>query len=145
MEQYNTIQVDLESFRGNIYIDEPEAYDEDGYREVTLDGIGGSGRTAHFTGFCQRCNAITVNNDKEVRNFDKEPFSTLLLYRKDKATKKPLLGVFIHIDNPTNEPSQEFKVGDSIKVTKYDTSDTRGIELLPSELLTHPATASMAS
>jgi hypothetical protein len=57
----------------------------------------------------------------------------MALYRKDKVSSKPLFGVFFHISHPNYAP-QTVRVGDSLVVTKMDTSINAGHDFHTSEL-----------
>jgi len=129
------IDINMELFRPNLVIDEEPAYSEDGYRALEFPSHEGSENLKiHFHGHCQRCNAITLNLEQHTRNFDKEPYSTLDLYRREKSSLKPVLGILIHISNPSEE-GRTLKVGDKISITALDASENMGLELVASELI----------
>ena len=85
MERYPTqedkdkIVVEADNFRPNIFIDAPEAYEEDGYQEMRCDNV-----MMRLVGYCKRCNAVTNNYETHERNLEFEPNRTLNFYRKNE-------------------------------------------------------------
>lgn len=127
------VSVSYLNFRANFIIDAPE-YEEDKYRKVSIMTKEGKKVSYHFHGHNQRCSDISINLEKQKRNFDKEPYAILALYRTYKSTKRPLFGTFMHLSEvfEGEENVRVVRVGDDLVVEEE--SEDVGVEFMPSEL-----------
>lgn len=94
------------SFRPNILLEGPEAFDEDNWLEIKI----GEKVRMRCTDACTRCSLTTVDPDKGVKSKDGEPLKTLRTFRKfEQFADSPVFGV-----NTTPDVLGMVRVGDPV-------------------------------
>ena len=99
-------EVTIERFRPNIVIDGVPAWSEDAWKTIRINGI-----IYHVTDRCTRCIMTTVDPDTGVMG--KEPFKTLMSFRKPPDVKRPLFGVHASC---AKKAGAAICVGDTVEV-----------------------------
>lgn len=115
-DKLSEVNIKKELFRSNFILDLQVPYIEDAWRKLELKTKEGEDLALHFHGHNGRCNALTVDVDKHKRNFDKEPFSTLNLYRRSNRNNKPLFGVLFQVTEPEAGKDRTIYAGSVLKI-----------------------------
>jgi uncharacterized protein YcbX len=79
--------VGMERYRPNIVVEGSEAYAEDGWSRIVVDGM-----TLEGAKRCVRCLITTVDQERGRRHPDQEPLRTLGTYRTDATLGGPVFG-----------------------------------------------------